>query len=125
MTPADKFKILGLLPPGVSSYASQVRQFYSKRDVEKQLREESKPVLLNTDVIDEKGAVGELKETTRKYKHLGKEGFKEDRAKQDEIFNEKIAVSKKIRGIKEKEEKKRTERIQNIKDSTLDRLMMQ
>ena len=101
-----------------------MRQFYSKREIDKRLREESRPVLWNTEEIDEKGAVGELKETTRKYKHLGKEGFKEDRAKQDEVFNEKIAVSKKIRGIKEKEEKKRTERIQNIKDSTLDRLMM-
>lgn len=44
--------------------------------------------------------MGELRDMTRKYKHLNKEGFKEDKAKQDEIFNEKITVSKKIRDIK-------------------------
>jgi len=31
ITPADKFKILGLLPSKVASYASQMKQFYTKR----------------------------------------------------------------------------------------------
>ena len=31
ITPTDKFKILGILPSKVSTYASQVKQFYTKR----------------------------------------------------------------------------------------------
>ena len=37
ITPSDKFKILGLLPSKVSAYASQVKQFYTKREIEKRL----------------------------------------------------------------------------------------
>ena len=37
ITPTDKFKMLGLLPAKVSTYASQVKQFYTKRDIEKRL----------------------------------------------------------------------------------------
>jgi hypothetical protein len=31
ITPTDKFKILGILPSKVSTYASQLKQFYTKK----------------------------------------------------------------------------------------------
>ena len=37
VTPTEKFKILGILPAKVSGYASQLRQFYAKREIEKKL----------------------------------------------------------------------------------------
>ena len=54
ITPTDKFKILGILPPKISTYASQMKQFNTKRQIEKNFIEEGKPVLLNTDLIDER-----------------------------------------------------------------------
>ena len=83
ITPVDKFKILGILPSKVSTYASQMRQFYTKKDVEIRLQEESKPFLFNTEVIDEKKALEEMKATTRKYKHQSQETFKKDMAEQN------------------------------------------
>ena len=74
-----------------------MKQFNTKRHIEKNFIEEGKPVLLNTELIDEREAIGELKETTRKYKHLNKEAFKKDKAEQEEFFREKITVSKNIR----------------------------
>jgi hypothetical protein len=36
-----------------------------------------------------------------------------------------LAVSKKIRGIKEEEEEKRTKRLEEIKTNTMEKLMLQ
>ena len=61
ITPTDKFKILGLLPSKVSTYASQMKQFYTKREIQHKLDEDSKPLLFNTEAINEKEAVSEIR----------------------------------------------------------------
>ena len=55
-----------------------MRQFYAKKQVEKQLKEENKMALQNTQPIDEKEALGEVRAQTRKYLHENKETFKEE-----------------------------------------------
>lgn len=54
ITPVERFKILGIFPEKLVTYANQMRQFYTKKEVQAKLDEENKRVLLNTDGINEK-----------------------------------------------------------------------
>ncbi len=67
ITPADKFKVLGIFPEKLNDYATRMKQFYTKRQVEAKLAEENKPILFNTEPVNEKEAVSQLREKTRKY----------------------------------------------------------
>jgi hypothetical protein len=48
ITPAERFKILGVFPEKLLTYANQMKQFYTKRQVQSRLEEENKAVLFNT-----------------------------------------------------------------------------
>ena len=100
ITPVERFKILGIFPDKLAGYANQMRQFYSKKEVQARLDEENKRVLLNTDTINEKEALSEIREKTRKYIYQNQESFKKELKEQMQDFNEKMEVSKKIRNIK-------------------------
>lgn len=112
------------MPANLTSYASQMNHFYTKKQMKTRLQEDSRPLLFNTGTINEKEALGEIREKTRKYLYQNEESFKHDQKEQNEAFEERIAVSRKIRDIKEKEETDRLKRIAEIKESTLDNLMM-
>lgn len=71
--------------------------------------------LLNTESINEKQALSEIREKTRKFIYQNQESFKKETKEQLQDFNEKIEVSKKIRSIKEKEETERQRRLTQIK----------
>lgn len=67
ITPADKFKILGLFPSGLTSYATQMNHFYTKKQLKSKLEADNRPLLFNTQPINEKEALSEIREKTRKY----------------------------------------------------------
>lgn len=71
--------------------------------------------MLNTESINEKQALSEIREKTRKFIYQNQESFKKETKEQLQDFNEKIEVSKKIRSIKEKEETERQRRLTQIK----------
>lgn len=48
ITPAERFKILGVFPENLLTYANQMKQFYTKRQVQAKLEEENKAVFFNT-----------------------------------------------------------------------------
>lgn len=52
ITPAEKFKILGLFPTNLSTYASQMNHFYTKKQLKSKIEEENRPVLFNTEPIN-------------------------------------------------------------------------
>lgn len=52
ITPIDRFKILGIFPEKLKAYSNQMRQFYTKKDVQARIAEENKPVLLNSEPIN-------------------------------------------------------------------------
>jgi len=67
-----------------------MKQFYTKRQVKAKIAEENKPVLFNTEPVNEKEAVSQLREKTRKYLYENKQTFKEEQQEQIENFNERI-----------------------------------
>ena len=82
-----------------------MKQFRNKQKIKKQLEEENEKIYLGSGNIDEKEALKEMREKTRKFMHIHKEQFKEESKEQKENFEQKIKMSKKIRDFKEETDK--------------------
>ena len=99
ITPEERFKCIGKFPEHLLQYAANMRQFRTKKQIEKKLAEDSKPLYLG-DNIDETEAIKEMRQKTRKFMHINKETHKDEKKEQEENFEEKIKISRKIRDFR-------------------------